>query len=295
MQFIVFIIFYPFILLVSHLPYSILYFISDLLKTLLYKILKYRLKTVRKNISICFPDKEDNELLNIESSFYSNLCDIFVEMIKNISISEQEMKKRFIFKNIELIHSFHNNNRSVVLLCGHYSNWEGMLSIGYHLNYKSFGVYTPLSNKYFDKMFSKSRESHHSFLLSRYKTIKTIKEHYNHKLIALYGFIMDQSPHVRPSSYWKKFMGIKVPVFKGAEIVAKEYNYPVVYAQLNRIKRGVYESEISLISDNPKSTKENFITDSFFNKLENQIKNDPTQYLWTHNRFKYMKKGSGQI
>ena len=101
---------------------------------------------------------------------------------------------------------------------------------------------------------------------------------------------MDQSPHVRQNTYWKKFMGIKVPVFKGAEIVAKEYDYPVVYAKISRTKRGFYESEISLVSDNPRTTKVNFITDSFFKNLENQIKNDPTQYLWTHNRFKYMKK-----
>tara|TARA_B110000263_G_scaffold249362_1_gene266751 strand:+ start:2092 stop:2754 length:663 start_codon:yes stop_codon:yes gene_type:complete len=216
------------------------------------------------------------------------MCDVFIEMIKSITISEREMKKRFQFKNIELVHSFHDKNKSVLLLCGHYSSWEGMLSIGYHLKHPAYGIYTPLSNKYFDRLISRSRERHNAFLLSRYKTIYTINKDFENGLIALYGFAMDQSPSPSPSSYWKSFMGIEVPVFKGAEMIAKKYNYPVLYTAINRYKRGYYQAEVSLISEFPKQTKNNQITDLFYSNLESQIKKDPSQYLWTHNRFKHM-------
>ena len=164
-----------------------------------------------------------------------------------------------------------------------------MLSIGLHLDYPAYGIYTPLSNKYFDKLFSKARERNKSYLLNRYKALVSIRNDFKDKKIALYGFVMDQSPKPRAKTYWRNFLGNKVPVFSGAEIVSKEYDFPVVYTSVNREKRGFYTAKVSLVSEFPKKTKTNQITDIFYDKLENQIRKDPSQYLWTHNRFKYLK------
>lgn len=289
LNFFVYIFSYPFILITSLLPHSILYIISDLLSFILYRILKYRLKIVRKNILLCFPKFSKNELNLIEKKFYSHMCDVFIEMIKGLTISRNEIKKRFKFQNIELIQSFQKKSKSVVLICGHFSSWEGMLSIGLHLDYPAYGIYTPLSNKYFDKLFSKARERNKSYLLNRYKALVSIRNDFNKKKTALYGFAMDQSPRPSSKTYWKEFLGNKVPVFSGAERVSKEYGFPVVYTSINRYKRGFYSANVSLVSEFPKKTKPNEITDIFYHKLESQIKKDPSQYLWTHNRFKYLK------
>jgi len=85
-------------------------------------------------------------------------------------------------------------------------------------------------------------------------------------------------------------MGVKVPVFTGAERIAKEHDLPVTFAAITRVKRGHYKASISLLTEDPKSLKENELTDLFTEKLEAQIKKDPSQYLWTHNRFKYKDK-----
>lgn len=287
MQRLVFLLTYPLLMVVSILPYPLLYGMSDGLAFVLYYILGFRQKVVRENIARCLPEKTPEERKNIEKQFYTNLCDVFLEMAKNLTISEKNIKKRFVFKNIDLINAREKQGQSTILLLGHYSNWEGMLSIGYHLLGKGYGVYTPLSNKYFDRLISKSREKHQAYLLSRYKTIEFIRSNVKEGAVGMYGFINDQSPYPKPKTYWRDFMGTTVPVFTGADRLAKEFNLPVFFTEINRVKRGHYEAEISLLVDDPSACKENEITDLFTEKLEAQIRRDPAQYLWSHNRFKH--------
>jgi len=272
---------------ISLLPYPLLYGTSNVLSFILYRVVGFRLKVVRKNLKLCFPEYTREERRAIERKFYKNLSDVFLEMAKNLTISEKQIKKRFKFKNMELINAHEEKKESTILLLGHYSNWEGMLSIGYHLIGKAYGVYSPLSNKYMDRLISRSRKKHKALLLSRYKTIEFIRANAKEKNYALYGFINDQSPRVKPKSYWRTFMGVNVPVFTGAERLAKEFNFPVYYAEINRTKRGYYTAEVSLLVKDPSLCEQNEITDLFTAKLEEQIKRDPSQYLWSHNRFKH--------
>ena len=228
------------------------------------------------------------EIKELERKFYIHFSDLIVEMIKNFSISKKEMLKRYSFKNIESINDQEKKRKSTILLLGHFSNWEGMLTIGSHLIGNAFGIYTPLTNKYFEKKMTKSREKYGSFLLSRYKTFDFIESMENSNDFGLLGFIGDQSPKKDSKSYVRGFMGVKVPVFTGAERIAKKYNFPIFYCQINRVKRGFYEAEISTLAKKPLEFKDNEITNLFFDKLEKQIKQNPSEYLWTHNRFKYM-------
>ena len=267
-----------------------LYAFSDLLCFLLHRVVKFRRKVVRLNLQLAYPELSDKARSAIEKGFYKNLCDVFLEMAKNLTISEKEIKKRFVFKNMELINAHEKNGQSTILLLGHYSNWEGMLSIGYHLIGKGYGVYAPLSNKYFNRLISKSREKHKAYLLSRFETMTFIRENEKKGKYAPYGFINDQSPRMRPRLYWRTFLGVKVPVFKGAENLAKEFNFPVYFTEINREKRGYYTATVSLIADDPSKFKDNEITDLYIERLEAQIRKDPTQYLWSHNRFKHRNR-----
>lgn len=287
MQLLAFLLTYPLLIFVSLLPYPILYGLSDGLAFILYRIVGFRRKVVRSNIARCLPDYSETERKHIEKQFYTHLCDVFLEMAKNLTISEKNIKKRFVFHNIDLINACEKRNQSSILLLGHYSNWEGMLSIGYHLLGKGYGVYTPLTNKYFNRLISESREKHKAYLISRYKTIEFIRSSREKGAVAMYGFINDQSPYPKPKTYWRDFMGTTVPVFTGAERLAKEFNLPVFFTEINRVKRGHYEATISTLVADPSQCKENEITDRFTAKLEAQIRKDPTQYLWSHNRFKH--------
>jgi KDO2-lipid IV(A) lauroyltransferase len=290
LQRIVYILAYPFIYLVASIPFSILYIFSDFLRTLIYNIIGYRKKVVRSNLKKAFPDKDEKELKWIEKRFYQHFCDITLEAFKSYKMSTAQMQKRMVFKNLEVLTQFEKENRSVIIMCGHYASWEWMLSIGYHTQSPGYGIYTPIMNQYFNDLIIKIRKMHKGNLLSRYDAMKKIKNMHEKGKVIVYGFVSDQSPRPKPKTYWRSFLGVKVPVFVGAELIAKEFDFGVVYAKINRIKRGYYEASFELISDSPKKTRENEITDSFTEWLEQDIYCDPTQYLWTHNRFKHAHK-----
>ncbi len=288
MKRIAFILLFPIILIISLLPFPLLYLLSDIISFFLFHFTGYRRAMIRKNILLSFPNKSEIERLKIERSFYTNMCDVFLEMFKSISISLKTINNRFKINNIDLLTQFPKNKRSVIIMCGHYASYEWILFLGKKFESYTYGIYTPLSNIYFDNLVKRIREKHDAFLISRYHILETIKEHNKKNHTAVYGFAADQSPYPSEKTYWRLFMGNKVPVFTGAERIARDFDMAVVYADIKRVKRGYYEVDFKLISDYPRKTKENEITDLFFNMLEKTIKIDPSQYLWSHNRFKYM-------
>ena len=292
MQRAVYLIAYPFIYLIASIPFNVLYVFSDFLRLIIYNLLGYRKKIVRSNLRKAFPHKSEDDLKWIEKRFYKHFCDITLEAFKSLTISSEEMQKRMVFKNLDVLTQFEKGNRSVIIMCGHYASWEWMLSIGYHTVSQGYGIYTPIMNKYLNRLIIKIRKKHRGNLISRYSAIQQIKNLHDEGNIAVYGFVSDQSPRPKPKSYWRPFLGVKVPVFMGAEMVARELDFGVVYAKINRVKRGYYEASFELISDQPKKTKLNRITDTFTEWLEQDIYSDPTQYLWTHKRFKHADKAS---
>tara|TARA_B100001769_G_scaffold224931_1_gene185927 strand:- start:288 stop:1031 length:744 start_codon:yes stop_codon:yes gene_type:complete len=228
----------------------------------------------------------EKDIVLLEKKFYKHMADIFLEMAKSLLISKEEMMHRFKFNNIETLKQFEKNNQNIIIMCGHYASWEWMMSLGYHFSYKGYGIYKPVTNKYFDKLVKRIRKKHDAEVISRYKAIETIRDHTKKGVKAVYGFASDQSPRIKSNSYYLKFLGINTPVFLGAEKLAKELNLAVVFADINRVNRGFYETTFKVISDNPKKSKDYHITKTFFNLLEKQIYKDPSQYLWSHNRFK---------
>ena len=272
-------------MVVASLPFKIFYIISDITSHLLY-FFSYRKKVIRKNLRLVFPKMIEKEIVLLEKKFYKHMADIFLEMAKSLLISKEEMMHRFKFNNIETLKQFEKNNQNIIIMCGHYASWEWMMSLGYHFSYKGYGIYKPVTNKYFDKLVKRIRKKHDAEVISRYKAIETIRDHTKKGVKAVYGFASDQSPRIKSNSYYLKFLGINTPVFLGAEKLAKELNLAVVFADINRVNRGFYETTFKVISDNPKKSKDYHITKTFFNLLEKQIYKDPSQYLWSHNRFK---------
>ena len=286
----IYIISYPFLFLISKLPFRSLYLLSDAVRILVFNFLGYRKQVIINNLKFALPHLTDKERNTIKKSFQRHFCDLFLEIIKSMGMSKKEMLKRFQIKNIEVLTQFEKQNRSAFIICGHYASWEWMMSLGYHMKHLGYGLYKPIGNPYFDKLIKKIRSKHNAYMIPIQTAISiiTAKEQNNER--GVYGFASDQSPRPKPLSYWRSFMGIEVPVYTGAERLARSLNIPVLFGKINRVKRGFYEVEFKVISDQSASTKEYFITDTFTTWLEEQITADPSQYLWTHKRFKYARK-----
>src|SRR5690554_670213 len=287
MKYVLFIIIYTILWSISILPFSVLYFLSDIFYFLLYKIVGYRVKTVRANLKLTFPELNDAERKEIEQKFYRHLCDLFLEMIKTITVSTKELNKRFVFDNPELIKAYEQKEKSIILMLPHYANWEWIIGLGNHLDYKGFGIYKKLKNKYFDKLFRDIRSRFNAELISTQQTTGVIRENQTKGLYGVYLFLSDQTPLLRDNLHWEKFMGVEVPVHLGAEVLARKLNMNMLYLHIEKVKRGHYKATFSEITDDIKKEPKYKPTRLFLDKMEAQIRKAPEFYFWTHKRWKY--------
>lgn len=290
MHFIAYILIYPFLWLISILPFKLLYAFSDFLYLFVYRIFGYRKKVVKSNLNLVFPKKSKEEINKITKTFYHHLCDMIVESIKSMTISESEMRKRFVFTNIEEIHKLEKINKSIVLMCGHYGSWEWIFILQKYVNHKGYAIYKRLANKYFDRLVKRIRAKYNSYLITTKETIPVLIEAKKNNEITINGFVSDQSPKARKAYHWNDFMGIKVPIHTGAEMIAKKLDMAVVFFSVKKTKRGYYETTFKTLSINPKDYKDYEITDMFMKLVEKQIYEAPEYYLWTHKRWKHKDK-----
>lgn len=292
MKFLIYVFTLPFIYIVALMPFCILYIFSDILSFFLYNIVGYRKRVVRANLILTGFGNNPNKCLEIEKEVYKHFCDQYLETFKSLTLSKNQIQKRFIVHNKSILQKLASDGKSVIMMCGHYASYEWLMSMGYYSDHTAYGIYSPLNNPYFDKLIVKARKRYGAYLIPRKETLTTIKKHAETNKLALYGFASDQSPKIRKKTYFRTFFGIEVPVFTGAERIAKEHNIPVLMAKVRRIKRGYYETEIIVLSKNPKKIKDYGITDKFTEELESLIKENPSHYLWTHNRFKRLKSST---
>ena len=289
MNLLVYIILYPLIWIISKSSFRLIYLFSDFLYLILYHVISYRKKLVRKNLALALPEKTFLERKIIEKKYYKHLSDLFLESFKSLNISEDDIKKRYRFKNIELLDELYKKKRNIILMGGHYASWEWFFIIDRLTDYKINAIYKKLSNKYFDSLIKKIRSKYNGNLISTKNTFKEILKNTKLKGLNIYGFASDQSPKKNKATYWNNFLNNFVPFHTGAEIIAKKYDMAVVYMNVEKVKRGYYLASFELITDKPKKYKDFKITEDFIKLLENQIFKAPEYYTWTHNRFKHRK------
>ncbi|HUH26425.1 MAG TPA: hypothetical protein VLY87_07345 [Flavobacterium sp.] len=287
MKYILFLVIYAFLWSISILPFRVLYFLSNVVYFLLYKVIGYRVKTVRANLKLVFPELNDGERKQIEKDFYIHLCDLFLEMVKTMTISVKELNKRFVFENPELIKEYEQKQKSIILMLPHYANWEWVIILGTHLDFKGFGVYKKLANRYFDKLVRDIRSKFNAELISTHETTGIIRENQSKELYGVYLFLSDQNPLIRPNLHWEKFMGVEVPVHMGAEALARKLDMNILYLNVEKVKRGYYKASFSVITDDVKNEPKYKPTRMFFDKVEAQIRKAPQYYFWTHKRWKH--------
>lgn len=289
MQLLVFILVYPALWLVSILPYRLFYFLSDCFFFLVYHLVGYRKKVVYDNLKLVFPKKTEDEILRIRKDFFKHMCDMFMEMVKTMSLSKSDVKERYQVTNIEVLQEL-EKTKSILIVCAHYANWEWNVSINNYVQSKGYAVYQKIGNVYFDRWIKKVRARWNTSLITQNETVKTVVRDKQKGIIGTFGMVSDQSPQVHRTQYWTEFMGVKVPVFNGAEIMARKMDLAVVFLKVSKVKRGYYQAEFIPITSAGSQTDKNEITDQFLRLTEQQIRERPEHYLWTHKRWKHRNK-----
>lgn len=275
-----------FLELMSYLPLAVLFIISDFLYFVIYQIIGYRKSVVRLNLRNSFPKKTEGELRTIERKYYKHMSDLFVEIVKYRTISRQEIRKRCKIVNPEFFKEHHLLHKSFICIQGHYGNWEWTPHIDDMLNQKVLSVYKPLHNEVEDEFMIRLRERFGAMAVSKNHIIRVLARREKAGELSAVGLLSDQVPHITKMTYWMTFLNQDTPMFLGAEKMAKMFDLPVVFAYARKIKRGYYEIEFMLITNNPKETKPYEITERHVKLTEQMIKKTPEYWIWSHKRWK---------
>lgn len=277
--------YYLVILPVSALPMRALYMLSDALFFVFYHLIGYRKKVVKDNLRRSFPEKSGDEINELARKFYSHFCDLLVESLKIFTIDREEALTRMVFTNPELINAYFEQGRSVILAGGHYNNWELFaVAIDEAIKHQTLAIYKPLNNQFFDEKMRLTRGKYGLEMIP-IKAVKDVFER-NRALLTVTIFATDQSPGNVNKAYWMNFLNQETAVLFGTEKLAKEYNYPVVYGLIKKLRRGYYATEFKLVAENPADMAYGEITRIHTRMLEEDIRTQPEFWLWSHRRWK---------
>lgn len=281
-----------FLKLLSYIPWRVMYGLSDGLFYLLYYMVGYRRKIVRKNLSESFPEKDLSDIKRIEKGFYRFFADMLLESCKLASMSPEEMRKRMKFKNVEAVNAMIRQGKSVSVYLGHYGNWEWVSSMPLWLekDVEGIQIYHKLRNQTMERLMLHIRERMGGISVEMHKTARYITELVNNHKVCVIGFIADQSPKKRESRYFLPFLHHKTPVLIGTEKITKHYGFEAFYLHVTRTRRGFYEAEFVQLHENPQSLPGFELTALYFKHLEQAILQQPELYLWTHQRFKHAER-----
>ncbi len=270
----------------SLLPLPLLYRCSTILFYLVYYVIPYRKKVVLSNLKNSFPEKDQREIEVLVKLFYRHFCDLIIESIRLFSISEEEAISRCRVTNPEIFSQFVEKNQSLIIVAGHYGNWElAGVALNSQIPHQAIGFYTPMKNRFFDLQFRTSR-SRFGLKVTPSKKVRHSFEKRMKQLTATV-FIGDQSPsNVRKQLHWTTFLNQETGVMLGAEKMARHYNYPVLYGNCRKIKRGYYEVSFEIIEKNSRTSGLFEITEKHTRILEKEIFRVPQYWLWTHRRWK---------
>jgi KDO2-lipid IV(A) lauroyltransferase len=257
-----------------------------MLYILLYRVLGYRKEVIDNNLIISFPEKSAEEIQEITKKYYRNLCDSIVETIKLLSITKEELDRR-IACNWEMFDLMTQQNRNGQGYMSHQFNWEwGTVICNWKAPRRFTGLYMPLTNKAFDKLYLKIRGRSGTRLIKvqdMQKEMASVQQDQS-----LWGFIADQNPSDPKRVSWNDFMNRKTAFAKGPEMIARRYNNLVFFGEIIKLKRGYYEIKLKLAFENPRDTNEGDITEAYVRHLEDSIKRQPENWVWSHRRWKHV-------
>jgi len=274
----------------SLLPLQLLYTVSDVVALLVYHVVRYRRKVVRRNLTSSFPEMSPADIRRTERQFYRWLCDYAVETLKLLTISDEDLLRRIEFRGVGQLEQVFDEGRNCAAILGHYCNWEWLSATGLaftkHPQAVMGLIYHPLYNEAFDRLFIDIRSAHGGACIPKTDILRYLISYKRENRRSLFGYISDQSPKWENMHLWLPFLNHDTPVFTGGERIMRRMNDAVFYVDMERPCRGRYVCTFRLISAEAAKEEEFAITRRFYKLLEESIRRQPAFYLWTHNRWK---------
>ena len=248
-------------------------------------LLRYRLKVVRNNLRTSFPAYTTSELRKIERDFYHHFVGLFYESMVMGLASKRLMRKMFRFENMDIVEEAAKRSNTIICVFGHQCNWDLVASVPLWSDKVHFNaLYKALHNRFFDRLFVSIRERFGTTLISHHQAARTILRNIKEPAAAvqLYGFNTDQSPRYGQPCEWVTFFGKDTAVIAAWAQMATKYNLPVVYLHIRKTGFMQFVGQAEEI----KAEGVNAMLSEFYRLLEEDVRRQPGQYLWSHRRWK---------
>ncbi|MBU0763847.1 MAG: lysophospholipid acyltransferase family protein [Bacteroidetes bacterium] len=275
--------------LIALLPLRILYLLSDFFFLIVYYLIRYRQQIILTNLQNAFPDLSVTEYKEIHRKFIRHFCDVFTETLKLIHLNKRQVQKRMQYKNPEIIRKLYGKGKSIILVTGHYNNWEWYCGLPFVSQHQATAVYMPQSNRYFEAFINGLRSKFGLIPVPMKQILKLLLEYKEKKIPTISILVSDQIPTKNEISFWTTFLNQETAVYLGAEKIAKKTDQAVVFGKIQKIRRGYYEVEFIIICENPGETREYEITEAHVKLLEKIINNCPEHWMWSHRRWKHKR------
>jgi len=277
----------------TFMPFSFFYGTSTFVYFMMYYILGYRKEVVCKNIRNAFPGKSKSELRYLRREFYKHLADYLVETVANFHMKVSDFDARYRLANIELLDKYANDGINVILAPGHYGNWEWVSYLVLKINFTCVAIYKKQSNKFVDDLILRSRGKYGLLLYQYHDAYRYLLNNQDEAPICLY-FAADQRPAKSAKVSWVTFLNQPTAAFRGLDSLHRKTRGVVLYVQTRKVKRGFYEVEFRPLNEPGEVDMVPDLTTRYFIALEENIKEDPRYYLWSHNRWKYTPSDEGK-
>ena len=289
--------------LIGRMPLKAHYANARFLAWLIGDVIRYRRDVVSFNLARCFPEKTTRELKELRKEAYRHFADIVVESFWFGACRDPRRlhDARIVeIANPEVISALFESSPSVAVLYSHCGNWElygGIESYNYSGNpmpitEQNFSVvYKRTNSKTTDEVLRmnrfaplKDRDGYNGYVETR----DLIRYAFTHKAEKrIYNINTDQRPYVDSGANIPvRFLGQDTQTMTGAAAIARKFGMAVCYLRMERKERGHYIMEYVPICANAAESTVEAIMTRYYELLEDDIRKDPANYLWTHKRFK---------
>lgn len=277
---------FGFIYLMALLPFWVLHRLSDFFFLIVYYGIGYRKKMVLKNLRKSFPEKSEREIKQLSKQFYAHFCDLLIESIKSVGMTQKEFNKRYVIKNWDKLLERLERGESPLLVSPHAGNWEWVFSLVEFIPVPVYAVYQPLRNTQLDQYIRDTRQKYGAIMISMSETFKQLLKAHEEKRQMIAWFAADQACHP-DKAHWVHFLNQETTFHTGYETIAIQTNQAVLFLDIKKVARSKYELEFKLIHEASDEIQKGDVVNKFAQLTEARIKETPAYWLWSHNRWKH--------
>jgi KDO2-lipid IV(A) lauroyltransferase len=233
-------------------------------------------------------DRSDHETKHITIEAYRNLGITLAELLVLSKLNEKQLQEYVKYENIDLIEKTAEEGKGVILLSGHFGNWEYLAyTAGLFTKLPLTVIVKPQSNKFADKYLNRTRISGGNEIVSMHKAArKIVKELTSGNIIAL---LADQSTSGK-NDVLVDFFRRQTPTYSAPASLSLKFGSPIIIGFANRQKDGTYLVKLEKIDPKNYTNDEKGIiklTQAHVKLLENAIKERPELWSWQHRRWKH--------